>query len=60
MTTLLYAHPATHEIAAPFLCSETHSEGRIGYHEWARRNGRLGDIHSIDDRYGHDIEELMG
>ena len=26
------------------------AEGRIGYREWARRNGRLGDIHSIDDR----------
>jgi hypothetical protein len=36
------------------------AEGRIGYREWARRNGRLGDIHSIDDRYHHDIDELMG
>jgi hypothetical protein len=35
------------------------SEGRIGYREWARRKGRLGDIHSIDDRYDHDIDELM-
>ena len=35
------------------------AEGRIGYREWARRNGRLGDIHSIDDRYDHDIYELM-
>jgi hypothetical protein len=35
------------------------AEGRIGYREWARRNGRLGDIHSIDDRYDHDIDELM-
>src|SRR5215213_6690024 len=26
------------------------AEGRIGYREWARRNGRLGDIHSLDDR----------
>jgi hypothetical protein len=34
-------------------------EGRIGYREWARRNGRLADIHSIDDRYDHDIDELM-
>ena len=34
-------------------------EGRIGYREWARRNGRLGDTHSIDDRYDHDIDELM-
>jgi hypothetical protein len=36
------------------------AEGRIGYREWARRNGRLGDIHSLDDRYDHDIDELMG
>jgi hypothetical protein len=36
------------------------AEGRMGHREWARRNGRLGDIHSIDDRYDHDIDELMG
>jgi hypothetical protein len=35
------------------------AEGRIGYREWARRNGRLADIHSIDDRFDHDIDELM-
>jgi hypothetical protein len=35
------------------------AEGRIGYREWARRNGRLADIHSIGDRYEHDIDELM-
>ena len=35
------------------------AEGRKGYREWARRNGRLGDIHSIDDRYDHDIDEHM-
>ena len=34
-------------------------EGRIGYREWARRNGRLYDIHSLDDRYDHDVDELM-
>jgi hypothetical protein len=34
-------------------------EGRIGYREWARRNGRLGDIHSLDDRYDHDVDERM-
>ena len=34
-------------------------EGRIGYREWARRNGRLADIHAIDDRYDHDVDELM-
>jgi hypothetical protein len=35
------------------------AEGRIRYREWARRNGRIGDIHSIDDRYNHDIDEVM-
>ena len=35
------------------------AEGRIGYREWARRSGRLADIHSLDDRYDHDVEELM-
>jgi hypothetical protein len=35
------------------------ADGRIGYREWARRNGRLGDIHSIDDRLDHDVDELM-
>jgi hypothetical protein len=35
------------------------AEGRIGYREWARRSGRLADIHSIEDRLDHDIDELM-
>jgi hypothetical protein len=36
------------------------AEGRIGYREWARRNGRLDEIHSLEDRYDHDIDELIG
>jgi hypothetical protein len=35
------------------------AEGRIGYREWELRNGRLEDIHSLDDRYDHDIDELI-
>ena len=35
------------------------AEGRIVYREWVRRNGRLGDIHSLDDRFDHDVDELM-
>jgi hypothetical protein len=31
----------------------------MGYREWARRRGRLADIHSIDDCLDHDIDELM-
>ena len=32
------------------------AEGRIGSREWARRNGILYDIHSLDDRYDHDVD----
>ena len=32
-------------------------EGRIGYRLWATRTGRINP--SIDDRYDHDIDELM-
>jgi hypothetical protein len=35
------------------------AERRTGYWEWARRNGRLADIHSLDDRLDHDVDELM-
>jgi hypothetical protein len=35
------------------------AEGRIGYREWARRSGSLDYIHSIDDRYDHDVDELL-
>jgi len=34
----------------------TFAEGRIGYREWVRRRGY---IHSIEDRYDHDVDELM-
>jgi hypothetical protein len=36
------------------------ADDHVGYREWARKNGRLGDIHSLDDRYDHDVDELMG
>jgi hypothetical protein len=32
---------------------------RMEYREWARRNGRLEEIHSLDARFDHDIDELM-
>ena len=35
------------------------AEGRIGFREWARRSGRLEYIHSVDDRYDHDVDVLM-
>ena len=34
-------------------------EGRMSHREWARPSGRLGGIHSIEDRYDHDVDELM-
>ena len=37
----------------------TFAEGRIGYREWARHSGRLDYIHSLDDRYDHDVDELL-
>ena len=41
------------------MCFETHPEGRIGYRERTRRNGRLGHIHRVDDRYGHEVDAPM-
>jgi hypothetical protein len=35
------------------------AEGRAGYREWALRSGHLEYIHSLDDRYDHDVDELM-
>jgi hypothetical protein len=32
-------------------------EGRIDYREWATRTGRISP--SVEDRYDHDVDELM-
>ena len=32
-------------------------EGRIGYRRWAIKTGRISP--SIEDRYDHDVDELM-
>jgi hypothetical protein len=37
----------------------TFAEGRVGNREWARRCGRLDYIHSQDDRYDKDVDELL-
>jgi hypothetical protein len=37
----------------------TFAEGRIGLREWMRRSGRLDYIHSVDDKYDKDVDELM-
>ena len=49
----------SHGLFADGINVASFAKGRIGYREWAGRNGRLGDIHSIDDRLDHDIDELM-
>jgi len=33
-------------------------EGRIGYRLWATRTGRISP--SVEDRYDHDVDEVMG
>jgi len=33
------------------------ADGRVGYREWAMRTGRL--TPSLDDRYDHDVDELL-
>jgi hypothetical protein len=35
------------------------AEGRIGYREWSRRSGKLADIHSIENRFDHNMDEVM-
>ncbi len=37
----------------------TFAEGRIGYREWAKRSGRLDYIHSLDDKYDHDMDRFV-
>jgi hypothetical protein len=32
-------------------------EGRIGYREWATRSGHINP--SVEDRYDHDVDEMM-
>jgi hypothetical protein len=33
------------------------ADGRMGYHLWATRTGRIS--RSVEDRYDHDVDELM-
>jgi hypothetical protein len=33
------------------------AEGRLGYRVWAARTGRISP--SVEDRYDHDVDELM-
>jgi len=40
-----------------YTCVASFREGRIGYRLWAARTGRISP--SIEDRYDHDVDELM-
>ena len=52
-----YLEGAAFEVhVVPVACVARFAGGLMGYGEWARRRGY---IHSIDDRYDHDIVELM-
>jgi hypothetical protein len=35
------------------------AEGRTGSREWALRSGHLEYIHSLNERYDHDVDEHM-
>jgi hypothetical protein len=35
------------------------AEGQMGYRKRAHWSGRLGDINSLDDRYDHDVDDMM-
>jgi hypothetical protein len=51
----LYAgHPSN---GSSTTCVTSFREGRIGYREWATRIGRINP--SVEDRYEHDVDELM-
>jgi hypothetical protein len=34
-------------------------ERRMGYRKSASRNGRLGEIHSLGNRFDHDVDGIM-
>jgi hypothetical protein len=59
---LIYLSASATTLDRPFAADRVASftDGRVGYRDWARKNGRLGDIHSLDVRYDHDVDELMG
>jgi hypothetical protein len=38
-------------------CVVSFREGRVGYRMWAMRTGRISP--SVEDRYDHDVDELM-
>jgi hypothetical protein len=50
-------HDFAYELRSPTHTVATFAEGRIGYRMWAMRTGRISP--SVEDRYDHDVDELM-
>ncbi len=50
-------HDYAYELHSPSGRVATFAEGRIGYRGWAMRAGHISP--SLEDRYDHDIDELM-
>jgi hypothetical protein len=50
-------HDDAYELHSPNGRVAQFATARIGYREWAMRTGRINP--SVEDRYDHDIDELM-
>lgn len=50
-------HDFAYELHSPNGRVATFAEGRIGYRMWAMKTGRLNP--SVEDRYDHDVDELL-
>lgn len=50
-------HDYAYELRTPNGRVATFAEGRIGYRMWAMRRGRISP--SVEDRYDHDVDELL-
>ena len=50
-------HDDAYELHSPKGRVGQFATARIGYREWAMRTGRINP--SVEDRYDHDIDELM-
>jgi hypothetical protein len=50
-------HDIAYELCGPTHKVATFCERRIGYRMWAMKTGRINP--SVEDRYDHDVDELM-
>ena len=67
MAPAVREHPEAHDFAYALYAGDPSNgwatrvasfrEGRIGYRLWATRTGRINP--SVEDRYDHDVDELM-